>query len=85
MKNINDVKLKKYYLIKINTLYYGKNNANGRIINPKYFIDEMTLYYTIKEIAYTTKQGVRKAAQKLQKEKHLQDKDIIIQCLCEAV
>lgn len=77
--------MKKYYLIKIKNLYYGKHNINGRIIDPKHCSDKMLLYYTIKEIGYTTKQGAKKAAQQLQKEKHLQNKEIMIQCLYEAV
>lgn len=58
------------YLIKVNNLYYGKENSiNGRILNIPYYPDENLLMYTVKEIAYKTKQAAIKAAQKLQKEK----------------
>lgn len=55
------------YLIKVNDLYYGREDAiNGRIINPMY-IDKDMIYYIVKENSYKTKQGAIKAAKKLEK------------------
>lgn len=57
------------FLIKVNDIYYGKENSlNNRIINP-YCIDEMDLPYIILENGYKTKEGAMKAAKKIQHEK----------------
>jgi len=57
------------YLIKVNDLYYGKENSiNGRIIDPKY-IEKDLLKYIVYENSYKTKQGAINGANKLQKEK----------------
>lgn len=62
MKNI-------LYLIKVNDIYYGRENSiNGRIINPMY-IDKDMLYYVVKENAYKTKTAAIKGAEKIKKEK----------------
>lgn len=58
------------YLIKVDNLYYGKGNAiNGRILSVSTTDDKM-LPYIIKEMAYKTKQGAIKGAQKLKKEQN---------------
>lgn len=57
------------FLIKVNNLYYGKENSlNGRIIDPRY-IDKSMLKYIVYENSYKTKQGAINGAKKLQKEK----------------
>lgn len=59
----------KIFLIKVNDLYYGKENTtNGRILNVA-TTDKDLLPYIVKEIGYKTEKGALKAAKKLQKEK----------------
>lgn len=65
-----------YYLIKINNLFYGKeNNIHGRILNPQY-CDTIDLMYLIEEIGYTTEQGAKKAYKKLVENFKKQNKKI---------
>lgn len=67
---------KTYYLIKINDLFYGKeNNTHGRILNIKY-IDKIDLMYLVEEIGYTTEAGVKKAYKKLLEDFKKQNKKI---------
>ena len=57
------------FLIKVNNIYYGKeNNINGRIINPQY-IEKNLLKYIVYENGYKTKKGALNGAKKIQKEK----------------
>ena len=57
---------KTFYLIKINDLFYGKENkTHGRILNPMYCKDENDLMYLIEEIGYTTDNGAKKAYKKI--------------------
>lgn len=57
------------YLIKVNDLYYGRENSpNGRILRVE-TTDDQLLPYIIQEIGYKTQSAALKAAQKLQKEK----------------
>lgn len=67
---------KTYYLIKINNLFYGKENSiNGRILDIRY-IDEKDLMYLVEEIGYTTEAGVKKAYKKLIEEFKKQNRKI---------
>lgn len=57
------------FLIKVNDLYYGRENSpNGRILRVE-TTDDQLLPYIIQEIAYKTKNAAINAAKKLQKEK----------------
>lgn len=57
------------YLIKVNDLYYGRENAkNGRILRVE-TTEDVDLPYIVQDISYKTKKGAEKAAKKLQKEK----------------
>lgn len=67
------------YLIKVNDLYYGKENSpNGRILRVETTNDSL-LPYIVKEIAYKTKAAAIKGAEKIKKEK--QNANITIQAL----
>lgn len=57
------------YLIKVNNLYYGRENSiNGRILRVE-TIEDCMFPYIIKDISYKTKEGAKKAARKIQKQK----------------
>lgn len=67
---------KTYFLIKINDLFYGKENSpHGRILDIRY-IDKNDLMYLVEEIGYTTENGVKKAYKKLLEDFKKQNKII---------